>query len=61
MASRKPALRLLYSQTPPVRWFRAALASVDDGLAILCAKHWQGLQSAAIRPAADRAPACEPR
>jgi hypothetical protein len=45
MTSRKSTFELLYSsRKSTVRWIRAALASLDESAASLCAQHWHGAQ-----------------
>jgi hypothetical protein len=42
MTSRKRTPTMLYSQTPRARWLQAALGALDDSLAVLCTRQWQG-------------------
>jgi len=54
MTSRKSTFELLYSsRKSTVRWIRAALASLDQNAASLCAQHWHGMQPARVPVRAD--------
>jgi hypothetical protein len=53
MFIRKPIPSLLYSYSAPTRWLRAAVVSLDEKLALACARHWQSVPVLAVARAAE--------
>jgi hypothetical protein len=53
MFIRKQKPSLLYADSAPTRWLRAAVVSLDEKLALACAKHWQSVPVLAVARAAD--------
>ena len=55
MFIRKKKASLLYASSAPSRWLRAAAASLDEKLALVCAKQWQSVPTLAVVPVTVRA------